>query len=258
MPRCQRTFRRFSSAHAAAPDSSGSARWTCPYCPDAETYETVEASDLREYADLAFNACLRDFGSPPDSRRPFLLLRGLRPECVLEPDDRRYDIYLQSGSDPYQMRLQIGHEMFHRVAASNGLIFHWTHEMLACLVSVRLLRDCGYADYAKQMERQYLNDAAQMTFAQMTRADPWAEAAYPAGFYARAYAIGLDLLEITGWKSLCRLARCLSPARRPDLEAWLARLSPSTAHAARRALLVEENDAGQQAGGKRGYNEAET
>ena len=141
MPRCQRTFRRLSERRPAT--GGGGVCWICPHCPDHEVYATVQEADLLDWACRAEREGGRDFAVAPDAARPTLLLRGLHPECVYEPADRRYEIYLKDGSDPWQLRLQIAHEMFHRLC-SRGRIFHWTHEMLACLFAVRLLGRHGY------------------------------------------------------------------------------------------------------------------
>jgi hypothetical protein len=176
MPRCQRTFYGLGEGRVAA--GVGSRRWVCGHCPDAETYETVRDPDLLNYAARSFRRCAQWFGAPGDAARPTVLVLGLRPECVHEPGERRYDLYLQRDTDPWQMRLQIGHEMFHRVC-SQGRIFHWTHEMLACLVSVRLLREHGLNDYAGQTERQWLAEAPRLSPAALRAVDLWATPAYP-------------------------------------------------------------------------------
>ena len=212
----------------------GGGAGVCPFCADAETYETVQAADLLDYARRAETLCRADFGLPSDSSRPTLLLFGLRPECIREPDDRRYDIYLQRDSDPYQLRLQIGHEMFHRVC-SEGRIFHWTHEMLACLVSVRLLRRSGADAYADQIEREYEAQAAQLSFDAFQNRDLSAPP-YPPGLYGRAYITGRSLLEVVGWSALCRLARALDATGNPDLRCWQKNLAPGVATAANFAL----------------------
>jgi hypothetical protein len=225
MPRCQRTFHRLGPGETAP--GSGDARWVCSFCEDREAYATVRDPDLLHYASLAEATCHHDFGKPSDHQRPTLFLSGLRPECVLEPQERRYEIYLQQGSDPYQVRLQIGHEVFHRTC-SQGHIFHWTHEMLACLVSVRLLRRNGWSEYATLIEEQYARQADQITFAEMVAAD-LSRTPYPAGLYGRAYVTGAALGEGVGWHSLCRLARCLDHRGTPDIAAWQACLPLATA-----------------------------
>jgi hypothetical protein len=221
MPRCQRTFRRLGPGETLP--GSGAARWTCPFCPDAEVYASVRDTDLLHYAHLAEASCRADFGDPSDAGRPTLLLFGLRPECVREPDDRRYDLYLQRDSDPYQLRLQIGHEMFHRVC-SQGRVFHWTHEMLACLVSVRLLRRHGMEDYAAQIEREYETQAERLSLTEMMRADLTAPP-YPEGLYGRAYVTGRSLADAVGWPALCLLGRTRNGTDIPDVAGWVRRLS---------------------------------
>ncbi len=240
MPRCQRTFRRLPEGRTTP--GPGVARWECACCPgDPSVYETVRDPDLLSFAALAEAACARDFGAPDDPGRPSVLLFGLRPECVYEPDERRYDIYLARGSGPWDLRLQIGHEVFHRTC-SQGRVFHWTHEMLACLVSVRLLRRLGGAgaeEHAAATDARYRAEAAPFPLESLRAVDPFASADYPPGYYGRAYVTGLSLLDAAGWPALCRLARRLDRANEPDVEGWLASLPPEAGAAARAALQAQ-------------------
>jgi hypothetical protein len=174
---------------------------------------------------------------------PTLLVLGLRPECVREADEKRYDLYLQRGSDPWQLRLQIGHEMFHRVC-SQGRVFHWTHEMFACLVSVRLLRRFGLSDYAERREREWEVEADLLSVAALQGTDLWTATPYPPGFYGRAYVTGARLVEAVGWRHLCPLAaraRTVTTselgAATPVLDAWLATL-PDQARGRAGAVLA--------------------
>ena len=226
MPRCQRTFQRISPSA----DS-----WVCPHCPDAETYAAVRDTELLQYARLAEAVAIEDFGRPDDVSRSTFLLLGLRPECVLEPVDRRYDIYLQQKSDSLQLRLQIGHEIFHRIC-SQGRIFHWTHEMLACLFSVRLLRQQGFEDYAAQCEREYQKEAEICPSVTLFTTDLWKLSVYPPGFYGRAYETGAELKSIVGWHVLCRLARFRAVRGVPDVSGWIDSL-PETQKESVRCLL---------------------
>jgi hypothetical protein len=221
MPRCQRTFRRLGPGDPQS--GSGATRWVCSFCPDAEVYEAVFDTDLLHYSHLAEASCRADFGEPSDAGRPTHLLFGQRPECVREPEDRRYDLYLHRNSDPFQLRLQIGHEMFHRVC-SQGRVFHWTHEMLACLVSVRLLRQYGMEDYAAQMEREYETQAERLAIDDMMRSD-LTSPPYPEGLYGRAYVTGRSLSDAAGWHALCLLGRVRKGTDVPDVAGWARRLS---------------------------------
>lgn len=214
---------------------AGIGTWACPHCSDHETYTTVRDPDLLSYVTVAQNACVADFGTPIDTKRPVVLLWGMRPECVYEPTERHYEIYLASGSDPWQARLQIGHEVFHRVAGE-GNVFHWTHEMLACLFSVRLLKRSGLAEYAEQIAGQYEVEAENCPLSVLLDADPWREAAYPAGYYGRAFVTGLSLKTIVGYSALCRLARTQNHAGMPDFRVWLESLSPMEQNAVKSVI----------------------
>ena len=233
MPRCQRTFFRLREGDREA--ESGVTRWACRHCPDGEVYETLQGGDLQSYAALAYAYCAESFGPPRDARRPTLLLLGLHPECAYEPEERRYDIYLQRGSDASQLRLQIGHEMFHRVC-SWGRVFHWSHEMLACMVSVRLLHRHGQQEYARSIEQNWLREADKLSLSAMQATDLWANPCYPPGFYGRAYAAGVALTEAVGWDRLRPLARRLGADVAPDVDGWIAGLPPALGARARAVL----------------------
>lgn len=225
MPRCQRTFRRLDSRGA---DRSGS--WVCPICKEQETYQKIYAPDLRQYAAAAEASCRDFFQIPEDGRRADLYL-GLFPECVFEPEGRRYDIYLQHDSDSYQLRLQIGHEIFHRVC-SQGTIYHWTHEMFACLFSVWFLGEAGFVEYKEQMDQRYILEAADMSLPALTGVN-FSVAPYPRGAYGRAYVTGKTLDAIVGREKLAQLVRCLDRAGNPDPRQWINSLSLDQAFAVR-------------------------
>lgn len=230
MPRCQRTFRYLTTGERG--------QWRCPHCPEAETYTVVRDRKLWEYARFAQRQAVSDFGAPTDAAFRFLLLEGLRPECVREPADRRYDLYLAANSDSLQKRLQIGHEMFHRVAGE-GNIFHWTHEMLACWFSVRLLRCAGYAEYAVVMEQAYQAQAADCNLATLCTFAAWETAVLPPGYYGRSFVAGQMLEDAVGRMALCRLARTHSSfGTEPDMALWVQSLNESERIAVRARLSL--------------------
>lgn len=240
MPRCQRTFRKLPLGVALP--GVGAMRWVCPHCADGEAYETVRDGDLLHFAHLALANAIRDFGPPNDVRRPVLFLTGLYPECVREPSDKRYDIYLQRGSDVWQCRLQIGHELFHRVC-SQGRVFHWTHEMLACVFSMRVLQARGLTDYARAIEEHFARQATDLSVAQMQAAPLFGGNTYPPGLYGRAYLTGQALTEALGWPALCKLARwgvadTAAGASVPDVTGWLHSLPDKQKQRAREILGI--------------------
>jgi len=240
LPRCQRTFRRLSQGETVP--GTGVRRWACSYCPDAEIYEAVRDADLNEYVRLAYDDCVAAFGTPPgDAAWPTVLVLGLRPECVREADEKRYDLYLLAGSDPWQLRLQIGHETFHRVC-SQGRVFHWTHEMFACLVSTRLLRRFGLADYAAKREQEWEQEADRLPLCDLRATNLWTGVPYPFGFYGRAFVTGARLVEAVGWQRLRPLARAARTAAPDVTAAWLAAL-PDDARARALAVLADDTPA---------------
>lgn len=235
MPRCQRTFRYLLSS-TVVPEAGGK-QWTCPHCSEQEVYTSLRIPELLAYAAFAEKACLTHFGLPADHERPSAFWWGIRPECVYESNDRRYDIYLASDSDPWQARLQIGHELFHRIAGE-GQIFHWTHEMLACLISVRLLEQHGEKEYAAKVVAQYTQEAEYCSRNRLLEMDPWAEAVYPVGYYGQAFVMGMALQDAVGWGELCHLARAPVVATgQPDVNGWLNDLSNSQRHGAELVLF---------------------
>ncbi|MBC8143909.1 MAG: hypothetical protein H7Y38_20950 [Armatimonadetes bacterium] len=217
MPRCQNSFRPLGVGTTAP--GAGVGVWMCQHCEAHETYSTVRDPALLSYAATAKNAAVLDFSAPSDPASPTLLIWGTRPECVYEPASRSYDIYLATDSDPWQARLQIGHELFHRVAGE-GRVFHWTHEMLACVFAVRLLRRTGFGEYGSRIAAQYAVEAETCPLPALLDANPWGDAAYPSGYYGRAFVTGIALQTVVGYAALCRLARLLCHAGVPDIAAW--------------------------------------
>jgi hypothetical protein len=250
MPRCQRTFyylRHSDLPAGAASAATGNAlRWICPYCTDAEIYERIGEAELLQYALLAENYCKQEFGAPTDAPRPYALFYGVRPECRLELSDYRYDIYLQQGSDAFQLRLQIGHEMFHRVC-SQGRVFHWTHEMLACMTAVRLLRQYASAEYADSIAQEYLKQSEKCSMGAMLHSNV-TDPPYTEGIYGRAFVTGVLLQEAVGWHLLRRLARSLNKRGQVDISLWLQRLPAEVVAPALKVLKGAENPPTQNAG----------
>ncbi len=228
MPRCQRTFRYLG-------DGQDSATWVCSHCGEQEAYIAIRDPDLLAYAAFAQRICGADFGEPSDADCPVFLWRGIRPECVYEPVDGCYEIYLKVNSDPLTTWLQLGHEIFHRVAGE-GRVFHWTHEMFACLISVRLLNQRGFTEYADLVTERYQAESRLCSFTQLVRADPWSGASYPDGYYGRAFVVGIELCQAVGYRALCLLARLLNHAAVPDVPAWLESLPLTERNAAKFVL----------------------
>jgi hypothetical protein len=108
--------------------------------------------------------------------------------------------------------------------------------MLACLFSVRLLRQQGFEEYAAQTAQTYRREAEDCSLHLLLTADLWKSSCYPAGFYGRAYVTGAALKAVVGWPSLRRLARFCVERGTPDVSRWLDSLPGDTKRAARCVL----------------------
>lgn len=96
--------------------------------------------------------------------------------------------------------------------------------MLACLFSVRLLRQQGFEEYAAQTSREYRDEAEECPLEMVLGADLWKLSSYPVGLYGRVYVTGCALKSAVGWAALCRLARFRVKQGAPDFGSWLSSL----------------------------------
>jgi hypothetical protein len=115
--------------------------------------------------------------------------------------------------------------------------------MLACLFSVRLLRQQGFEEYAAQTARQYREEAENCSLQTLFTADLWKMSCYPPGFYGRAFVTGAALKAAAGWPSLCRLARFRVERGAPDVSRWLHSLPEDAKKEAGDALEVKVPEA---------------
>jgi hypothetical protein len=221
MARCQRTYFPLSGLGPV---------WECVHCPEQERYERVRDERVRAFAEQAHVGAIAEFGSPNDSHWPMHLILGLRPECFHAPG-QGYLLYVQRGSDALQLRLQLAHEIFHRVC-SGGIVFDWTHEMLACHFAVRLLRAGGLTSYADEQERAYRAEADHLPLAAMLRCD--LRRIYPPGLYGRAFVTGQELIDAVGWREVRALAR------HEGLDEWRASLPRSLQERLRALTGIKE------------------
>ncbi len=66
-------------------------------------------------------------------------------------DDGRGRIVVEQGSDWWQTRYQIAHEVFHGFF-TRPQRFHWTHEMFAVEAALAAMRRIGEDDYVASVE----------------------------------------------------------------------------------------------------------
>ena len=131
-------------------------------------------------------------------------------------------IIITSEANQNQVRLQLGHEVFHWLC-SPPFYFHWVHEMFAQVMSVRLLRQGGFDAYADESDAAFRESADKLSVEKML-----GEAItppYPQGLHDRAYVVGCELVEAIGWERLKPLATMFDKGNRPDLTGWIASMS---------------------------------
>lgn len=235
MVQCQRSYRYLEDAHQQ-PDGT----WVCPGppwtpaddCSGGEQYRRLDDDRLIAFFDTAFQMAEREFGLSVYGPCPREFIFGLIPQHIFEPRSQTSFVYVQTGSDPLQLRLQLAHEAFHAVASRAA--FHWTHEMLAVLFSLRVLDATGFAQYAEINRYHHAANSHDLPRNELVKV---ASLPYPEGIYDAAWALGTELETIVGWKELRRLARSLGPTGRPDVEGWLVSLPDELAQRARLTLM---------------------
>lgn len=110
-------------------------------------------------------------------------------------------IALVAGSTVYQERWQLGHEAFHAVWDRH--VFHWTHEAMACLTTLRRVEQWN-STYALTSAESAVRAAQGFTVADL-RSHPVPDSPNPEAFYGRALLVGIELEELVGLGALADL-----------------------------------------------------
>jgi len=137
-------------------------------------------------------------------------------------DDGRGRIFVEQGSDWWQTRYQIAHEVFHGFF-TRPQRFHWTHEMFAVEAALAAMRRIGEDDYVASVEWRLTGEAESLPLERMLTT-PIGPSQYPEGLYGRAFVTGRALIDAIGWRSLKGLVHTVDAAGQPSVAAWLSTL----------------------------------
>ena len=221
-------------------------RWICPgdpYSPECEGHETYVA--VQEHKLLArIASALQQLGArygPPQDDKPTLFLKGDHPETTcMRGFGEHWIVKLDRRSNFNQFSGQIGHECSHRWCTPSGR-FSWVHEVLAEAFKFHYFIRVGMGVHATKYELGGARaNPNAMTLAQLKAADP--PFLRNVDFYQGALIVGHDLHEAVGEQPMIALAKSFDTNGRPDIDAWLATLSPETEKVAAKILGVDRVD----------------
>jgi hypothetical protein len=210
-------------------DRRADGTWTCPGppwtpCTEGEIYD----ESVPEWCGAYFERSMRlvEQLSQRTRKNPassHLVLFGVRPQTMHEGNHAdRYCIYIASGSNDDQIRYQLGHEAVHRLN-SPPHTRHWTHEMVAELFTIEMLRREGHGFYAHLIHLSSMSNH-DVDFEPLCHAAHWDASV---ASYAAAYRLAVDLSnreEIGTAKLWELLGTNVDVEGVPDVGAWLAGL----------------------------------
>lgn len=185
----------------------------------------VDAS-LDAFGRSGYTDLVQWFGPPPDPQWQYRIVLGTRTLCRRQPLKRRYTISISPRYASHQERCwAVGHEMYHRVTMLKWPQSDvWVDEMLACVSSLRLLRDRGYGVYADDIARSYRQSQSTLDMASIEAMQRGAISGRLLGpmtedaLYAAVTAVGEGMVALVGWSAVCELAR------NATLGAWMRAL----------------------------------
>jgi hypothetical protein len=195
--------------------------WTCPHCPDGETYQQAEIldPDIPRLVNDAIQFARLTFGKADDGL-PTRVWLGEGPETVYEADEGAVHIYLGRGSDWLQYAYSGSHEAFHR-ACSPCVGGSWADEMLAVEFSLRYLRAIGLEAHAGLNEGVLRASGAQHSVSEVVSG----QLGWPDGAYGRAFLICEELNAALGRDVVQTLPSYCVLGGEPAFPAWRDSLS---------------------------------
>ncbi len=134
-----------------------------------DAWNLVEIQDphLLDFSKQAYNWCVTWFGIPVDELWEYEILIASMSGCSRQKLFKYYTIYIDKRNKSIEQKMAIiAHEVYHRVTIPKNSLRRivWVDEMVAFLVSDRILMMSGleqYAEYRKQkiLERCNNNNA---------------------------------------------------------------------------------------------------
>jgi hypothetical protein len=196
--------------------------------------EIITDPELLAYAAHCVDVSAREFNRQPDAwPRPFeIWANAAQPQFRV----REGRIILKQGCNWWQLRSQVGHEVFHWLCTpGSDDIYHWTHEMLAQEMSIRCIRSAGIVpppphdkfpdgraygvdDYADEDEAEYRRESVATSLEKMLTTELVPPYEWVRG---RAFLAGRKLAAETSWEQLKTIATYFDEAGRPDVRHWL-------------------------------------
>jgi hypothetical protein len=219
-PMCLRTHRWLGED-----ERTGEGEFTCAgqanLCAGGETYrlegpETTTTAAVREaihHAEVIVRV------PPPERFQTWLVTQEPSENPILpeRTEDRaRQPVIYLTATTVDQMVFQAAHEAAHLMCTPTH-VHHWTHEVVAVLVSLDVLSATGRTGYRDLVRHDLKAEADQLSVEQFVRVD---ELPYPPGFYGRAADFGLRLVSAVGPAGYASLARRFKDGK-PDYWGWV-------------------------------------
>jgi hypothetical protein len=220
-----------------------------------EVPEIITDPELLAFGDHCVDVCAREFNRCTDTwpRRFEVWSETAQPQFRA----REGRIILKQGCNWWQLRSQVGHEVFHWLCTPGSEdIFHWTHEVLAQEMSIRCIRSAtivpppphdkfrdgrpyGVDDYADEAEAEYRREAISTSLEKMLTTELVPPYEWVRG---RAFVVGRKLATEVGWEQLKRVATYFDEAGKPDVRRWLRDLPRPDRRRATRVLGPPKDD----------------
>ncbi len=191
----------------------------------------IEDAELQLFAQQAYRYCIDWFGVPLDDNWRYVLVDGSFDGCAHNRILREYTIVIRSDyAYPEQKKAAIAHEMYHRMTLlKEGLRESaWIDEMLAFLVSQRILSNQGMLEYANLRLQRQLNSKYRLDLSSLQKAQRkrilfgLGGITYPQGFASAVACLGTELEAKLGWSTINYLVQCRT------WEEWFAKLPPES------------------------------
>ena len=199
----------------------------------------VEDKNLLDFCNVAYDSCVRWFGTPQDEDWPTELFRMNNARCYRIQRSKKYIITTCSHYTTInQDKATIAHEMFHRVTAlyPEMKINLWIDEMLAYLTSRQILIEIGLGSYSNYRDSIILQSNQKLdinTLKNYRKSKTiFFSKKQKASFYNSTSVLGIELMYHLEWEHICNLV----PSK--SLDQWLLSLPINKQQIARKLLDI--------------------